>query len=135
LESDLEEYQGTSVWIPQEDRSPNPLTSQSSKHESGISVSRTVEDNEINLYVALEEDDHCDDHDVFGSNQCHYYWGETMHLLSLDFDGELGEGDVVTGSFEIDFFIDWNFQCNVCGEYFLNGLFDKQIRTVPSRND
>ena len=110
LESDQMDNEGTSLWISQKEVS---LTG----HGSGISVSRTVDDNEINLYVELDEENHCHNHDVFGSNECHYSWGETIHLLDLHFDGELNEGDVVTGSFEIDFFVDWNFQCNVCGKY------------------
>ena len=62
---------------------------------------------------------HCSKEDSFGDNICHFNWGDDIigsFAVDLPSIVVLDKGDIFKGSFFIDKYVPFHFQCPVCGE-------------------
>ena len=86
--------------------------------DEGISFSRKINlfTDFLSINVGLDED-RCSSKDEYGSNDCHYDWGDTMNMT---FDVQLQKAfdvnDRISGNFKVMYFIPWNFECAICGQ-------------------
>ena len=85
-----------------------PLVSPAAKHSitgipipDGLTFSRTIR--HLNASFELQLDpNHCQSHDKYGDNHCHYQWGEqVLGNYSVTFPQAIQHGDYMTGTFHV----------------------------------
>lgn len=80
-----------------------PTIASTSDVEEGVTFTRN-----INLFpadaafVMSLADDDCKQHDVFGDNDCHFSWGQSVTgTFNVKFSDQIEEGDYIIGDFKV----------------------------------
>jgi len=85
---------------------------------NGLTFSRSIDilSEDFQIYFGFDSS-HCSSKDLFGDNNCKYNWGETVHIdLVVDIEHEFREDDMIHASLKVDYFVNWEFECHVCGQ-------------------
>jgi len=131
LQSDSQNSQDESAYLVDNFKLPDRLMA-----ASGVTLSRKFDMLEDNLSISLEFiGATCEEEDAHGRNKCHYNWGEPLAVnVTMNTNGDpFMPGDSVKGKFKVDYFVPWNFNCQVCGkDCTLNLPIIKQGITFPA---
>lgn len=131
LQSDSQNAQYGGAYLVDTFKMPDRLMA-----ESGVTLSRTFDTIEDGLSIGLTfVGATCTEKDSHGTNNCHYNWGDDLAVnVTMDTHGTpFTADDTVKGKFKVDYFVPWNFNCNVCGaDCTLSLPIIKQGITFPS---
>lgn len=69
--------------------------------QEGVTFSRTIQHLNASFELQLDKN-HCQSHDKFGDNHCHYNWGEqVLGNYTVTFPQAIQQGDYMTGTFHV----------------------------------